>query len=102
MPQQFTESIVEDAALAWLESLGYTIKHGPEIAPGELFAERENYAQAVLAAGLMATRAKNATVQSRAILGEGNRFQTGNRSTRPVEVFEPRTQVGSYRGLLGC
>jgi type I restriction enzyme R subunit len=32
----FTESIVEDAALAWLESLGYAVKHGPEIAPGEL------------------------------------------------------------------
>jgi type I restriction enzyme, R subunit len=35
-----TESVVEDAALAWLESLGYTVKHGPEIAPGELVAER--------------------------------------------------------------
>jgi len=35
-----SESVVEDAALAWLESLGYTIKHGPEIAPGELTAER--------------------------------------------------------------
>jgi hypothetical protein len=33
----FTESIVEDAALAWLESLGYVVKHGPEIAPGEFF-----------------------------------------------------------------
>lgn len=32
---RFTESVVEDAALAWLESLGYTIKYGPEIAPGE-------------------------------------------------------------------
>jgi type I restriction enzyme R subunit len=31
----FTESVVEDAALAWLESLAYAIKHGPEIAPGE-------------------------------------------------------------------
>jgi type I restriction enzyme R subunit len=28
----FTESVVEDAALAWLESLGYSVKHGPEIA----------------------------------------------------------------------
>jgi hypothetical protein len=28
---KFTESVVEDAALAWLESLGYTVKHGPEI-----------------------------------------------------------------------
>jgi hypothetical protein len=30
-----TESVVENAALAWLESLGYAIKHGPEIALGE-------------------------------------------------------------------
>lgn len=29
----FTESVVEDAAFAWLESLGYAVKHGPEIAP---------------------------------------------------------------------
>ncbi|MGH8067333.1 MAG: hypothetical protein ACRERE_19285 [Candidatus Entotheonellia bacterium] len=34
----FTESIVEQAALAWLERLGWTVKHGPEIAPGELAA----------------------------------------------------------------
>ncbi len=31
----FTESVVEEAALAWLESLGYAIKRGPEIAPGK-------------------------------------------------------------------
>ena len=35
----FTESVVEDAALAWLEALGYAILHGPEIAVGELAAE---------------------------------------------------------------
>ncbi len=40
MTARFTESIVEEAALAWLEGLGYTILHGPEIAPGEPFAER--------------------------------------------------------------
>ncbi len=28
-----SESVVEDAALAWLESLGYAVKHGPEISP---------------------------------------------------------------------
>src|SRR5438128_2914799 len=44
----FTESVVEQATLAWLESLGYTIKHGPEIAPGELAAERQDYGQVVL------------------------------------------------------
>lgn len=43
-----TESVVEDAALAWLESLGYGVKHGPDIAPGELAAERTNYAQIIL------------------------------------------------------
>jgi len=31
----FTESVVEEAALAWLEGLGCTILHGAEIAPGE-------------------------------------------------------------------
>ena len=41
--QNFTESVVEDAALAWLKSLGYAIKHGPEIAPGEILAERTDY-----------------------------------------------------------
>ena len=40
---KFTESEVESAALAWLESLGWQIKHGPEIAPGEPFAERDDY-----------------------------------------------------------
>lgn len=45
---RFTESVVEDATLAWLESLGYSIKHGPDIAPGELAAERRDYAQVVL------------------------------------------------------
>ena len=51
----FTESIVEQAALAWLESLGYTIKHGPDIAPGELDAERTDYGEVVLADRLRQT-----------------------------------------------
>ena len=36
----FTESVVEEAALAWLDGLGYSILHGPDIAPGEADAER--------------------------------------------------------------
>jgi type I restriction enzyme, R subunit len=46
----FTESIVEDAALAWLEALGYQILHGPNIAVGELAAERTdpNYRDVIL------------------------------------------------------
>lgn len=40
MTEGFIESVVEEAALVWLESLGYAVKHGPEIAAGELLAER--------------------------------------------------------------
>ena len=39
---RFTESVVEDAALAWLESLGYAVLHGPEIAVGQPGAERSD------------------------------------------------------------
>ncbi len=42
------ESVVEEAALSWLESLGYVVKHGSEIAPGEPDAERRDYGQVVL------------------------------------------------------
>ena len=38
----FTESVVEEATLAWLEALGYEILHGPEIAVGEPAAERND------------------------------------------------------------
>jgi type I restriction enzyme, R subunit len=34
------ESHVEEAALAWLSALGYTVLHGPDIAAGEPAAER--------------------------------------------------------------
>lgn len=46
----FTESIVEDAALAWLKALGYTVLHGPDIAAGEPGAERSdpNYRDVLL------------------------------------------------------
>jgi type I restriction enzyme R subunit len=36
----FTESVVEDAALAWLQALGYAVLHGPDIAASEPGAER--------------------------------------------------------------
>jgi type I restriction enzyme R subunit len=50
MSRVFTESIVEDAALAWLEALGYGVLHGPDIAAGELAAERgdPNYRDVLL------------------------------------------------------
>jgi type I restriction enzyme R subunit len=47
--QSFTESVVEEAALAWLESVGWQVRNGAEIAPGEPAAERDDYGQVVLA-----------------------------------------------------
>ena len=64
----FAESVVEQAALAWFESLGYTIKHGPEIGPGELFAERTGYGQVLLAGRLRQALTRiNATLPVEAI-----------------------------------
>jgi type I restriction enzyme R subunit len=40
--KKFTESDVEEATLEWLEGLGYTVLHGPEIATGEPAAERDD------------------------------------------------------------
>lgn len=36
----FTESVVEQAALAWLESLGWQIAHGPDVSLYQPGAER--------------------------------------------------------------
>jgi type I restriction enzyme, R subunit len=71
--RRFTESVVEDAALAWLESLGYAVKHGPDItAGGETLtltqSERESYSQVVLAERLrQALTRPNPTLPSEAI-----------------------------------
>jgi len=48
MLKRVTESVVEEAALAWIESPGWVIKYGPEIAPSELFAERTDYGHVIL------------------------------------------------------
>ncbi len=44
-----TESDVEQAAIAWLGSIGWRIAHGPDIAPDTLTAERRDYGEVVLA-----------------------------------------------------
>jgi type I restriction enzyme R subunit len=46
---RFTESTVEDAALAWLESTGWQVAHGLDIAPDMPAAERGGYGEVVLA-----------------------------------------------------
>lgn len=78
MSARFTESVVEEAALAWLESTGWRIVPGPDIAPGMLAAERRDYGEGVLArlpSGACATRRSS---------GSARRGRTGGRiSCRP-------------------
>jgi len=47
IPKVCTRAI-EQAALAWLESAGWAVRNGAEIAPGEPAAERADYRQVVL------------------------------------------------------
>ena len=42
------ESDIEEAALNWLAELGYTILHGPDIAPDTPDAERSTYSEVIL------------------------------------------------------
>ncbi len=46
---RFSEDVVEQAALAWLQSVGWRGAHGPEIAPDMPAAERADYGEVVLA-----------------------------------------------------
>jgi len=48
MKINFSESIIEEAALTWLQEVGYTIRNGQDIAPGESAAERLTYDQVLL------------------------------------------------------
>ena len=70
----FTKSVVEQAALAWLESLGLFVRHGIEIAANELWckgAERADYAYVMLEARLRDALARfNAVLLPKLISGE--------------------------------
>jgi type I restriction enzyme, R subunit len=46
--EDFAERTVERAALSWLDELGYSVVHGPHIAPGEPSTERSSYDEVVL------------------------------------------------------
>ena len=51
-PGSFIESVVEQAALAWLESAGWQARNGAESAPGEPTADCEDDENLVLATRL--------------------------------------------------
>jgi hypothetical protein len=58
MPRAFGESVVEEAALGWLEAVGWRVVHGPDIAPDTPGAERGDYGEVVLARRLRDTLAR--------------------------------------------
>ncbi len=93
-----------------LESLGYAVKHGPEIAPGEVFAERADYGQTVLSERLRQALVRlNPTLPAEAIEDafrkvirlDGATLDTRNRAFHRLLVdgvtVEYRTD-GSIRG----
>jgi type I restriction enzyme R subunit len=49
-----TESTVEEIALQWFRELGFSIGHGPHLAPGEPAAERDSFGDVVLLGRLRA------------------------------------------------
>lgn len=49
MTAGFSESVVENAALAWLESIGWRLVYGPDIAPDMPAAERRDHGEVALA-----------------------------------------------------
>lgn len=73
---KFTESVIEDATLDWLAGLGYVVKHGPEIAPGGMSAERRDFRRAVLDHRLGDTLARLNPAPPAEVLAHAFRGQT--------------------------
>ena len=107
----FSESEVEEAALEWLEGLGWAVAHGPDIAPGTPDAERDDYDQVVLERRLtnaMDNLNPAPPFQAREdalrklTRPEGATLETRNRSFHRMLVdgvsVEYREQDGSIRG----
>lgn len=66
--RSLSESTVEAVALEWLSSLGWTVLHGPDIAPDTPAAERDDYDDVVLHSRLRTAlaRLKSRPAQRRA------------------------------------
>ncbi len=106
-----TESDVEQAALDWLEGLGWRVAHGPDIGPDGPDAERSDYGQVVLERRLRDALAElNPGLPPEALEDalhrltrpEGSTLEARNRSFHRMLVdgvnVEHRTPDGSIRG----
>ena len=106
-----SESDVEAAALGWLESLGWTVAYGPDIAPDTPGAERADYGAIVLEARLRdalirfnpdlpATALDDAFRKLTSL--EGATLETRNRAVHRLLVdgatVEYRDENGAIRG----
>ncbi len=107
----FTESVVEAAALEWLRKLGWATLNGAHIAPDADNAERADYAQVVLAGRLRAALARlNPQLPDEAIEDafrkltqlQGATLEARNRAMHRLLVdgvtVEYRAPDGSIRG----
>ena len=105
------ESVVEDAALDWLQSLGWVISHGHELGPDAVDAERQTYEQILLEDRLQrALVALNLTLPAEATdetfrkltRPEGPTLETRNRAFHRMLVdgvtVEFRREDGSIGG----
>ena len=93
----FTESDIEEAALAWLADLGWAVAHGPDIAPDALAAERSDYGQVLLEQRLRDSLARLNPDLPADALGDALR-----RLTRPEEsTLEARNRTFHRRLVDG-
>ena len=106
-----TESVVEQAALAWLESVGWQIAHGPDVGPDMPRAERRDYGEVVLIQRLRDALARlNPDLPAEALEDasrkltrpEGAELLLRNRTVHRLAVdgvtVEHRTAAGEIRG----
>ena len=111
MRRGLTESTVEDAALAWLESTDWRVAHGPDIAPDMPGAERRDYGEVVLVQRLRDALVRlNPALPSEALEDafrklmrpEGPTAEVRNRALHRMLVdgvtIEYRTAEGAIRG----
>ena len=112
MTATITEAVVEDAALDWLKSLGWTIAHGPDIAPNAATEERTDYGQVILEHRLRDALARlNPSLPADALddafrkltLPVGATLEARNRNFHRMLVdgvtVEYRASNGSIRGM---
>ncbi|WP_435900168.1 type I restriction endonuclease subunit R [Meiothermus cerbereus] len=107
-----TESVVEQAALSWLEAVGWQVVHGPDIAPDGAAPERTDYSQVVLEQRLRGALARlNPELPTEALEDafrkltrpEGSDLIQRNRGQHRLLVngvtVEYRTAEGAIRGV---